>query len=246
MHFTALLMCREQHSLRLLAAAMDGLDIEQETCLSASEAVENLAKGRFSALVVDFDLPAAAQVARLARLLPPQKRPVVFALIGASTAIASAFQSGANFVLYKPLDSRQLLRSLRAGRGFMRPDRRHSRREKVETLVYLQFGVASFSSIVLDTTEKGLAMQTGEPLPVSSDIPFRFVLPGTSDMVDGEGDVIWADDNGRVGMLFTGINAASRRHLKEWIAKHGTMRGTHEGSRPRERATKARAATASN
>src|SRR5215813_7648193 len=72
MHFTALLMCREQHSLRLLAAAMDGLDIEQETCLSASEAVENLAKGRFSALVVDFDLPAAAQVARLARL--PRRR----------------------------------------------------------------------------------------------------------------------------------------------------------------------------
>ncbi|HEY7097497.1 MAG TPA: PilZ domain-containing protein [Terriglobales bacterium] len=239
-------MCREHRSLRMLAAAMDGLDIEQETCLSASDVIENLASGRFSALVVDFDLPSAAQVARLARLVPPQKRPVVFALIGASTAIASAFQSGANFVLYKPLDEDHLLRSLRAARAFMRPDRRRARRERVETLVYMQFGVAALPAIVLDITEKGLAMQTGEPLPVTSDIPFRFVLPGTSNMIDGSGDVIWADDNGRVGMFFTGMNAGSRRHLKEWIAKHGRKkRDVHESSRPRERTAKTRAASAS-
>src|ERR1700751_2295767 len=104
----ALLMCREQHALRTLATALDELDIEQETCLSAPDAIEKLATGRFSALLLDFDLPASAQVARIARLSAPQKRPVIFAIIGASPAIASAFRCGANFVLYKPLIHDQL------------------------------------------------------------------------------------------------------------------------------------------
>jgi len=99
----ALLLCSDQPSLRVITAALDELEIEPEACLSAQEAMERLVQGYYSALVLDFDLPAAAQVAKLARMAPPERRPVVFAMIGASTAIASTFQAGANFVLYKPL-----------------------------------------------------------------------------------------------------------------------------------------------
>ena len=76
MRLNALLMCREQPALRMLAAALEELGIEQEICLSAPEAMERLAKGSYSTLVLDFDLPAASQVARMARLAPAQRRPV--------------------------------------------------------------------------------------------------------------------------------------------------------------------------
>ena len=126
MNVNALLMCREQEALQMLVGALDELEIEEEICVSEPEAMELLAVGYYSAVVVDFDLPGAAQVARLARLLPAQRRPVVFALINALTDVGSAFQAGANFVLYKPLVCDQVMRSLRAGRAFMRPDRRRS------------------------------------------------------------------------------------------------------------------------
>ncbi len=111
---------------------MNELGIEQEICASAAEALELLALRYFSALVVDFDLLSAAQVARMARLAPPQRRPVVFAMIGTRTDVADSFQSGANFVLYKPLVLAQVSRSLRAGKGFMQADRRRSPRLKLE------------------------------------------------------------------------------------------------------------------
>jgi DNA-binding response OmpR family regulator len=113
-----------------LAAAMKELEIEQEACGSAPQALELLAQRYYSALVVDFDLPTASQLVRLARMAPAQRRPVVFAMIGARTDVGGTFQSGANFVLYKPLVVSQVLRSLRAGRGFMRADRRRAPRQK--------------------------------------------------------------------------------------------------------------------
>jgi len=219
MRLNALLLCRDQQSLRTLAAALDELEIEPEVCLSSQDALELLAHGHYSSLILDFDMPGALQVARLARLAPPQRRPVVFAMIGARTGIANALQAGANFVLYKPLVFEQVTRSLRAGRGFMRPDRRRSPRQKLETLVYLQFGVAALPAIVLDVNEQGLALQAPEPLPPVERVPLRFVLPGTEYMVEATGEMIWADDEGRVGMLFAHLAPSAKKHLKEWLAK---------------------------
>lgn len=212
-------MCRNQQSLRMLAGVLEELGIEQETCASADEAMELLVAGRYSALVLDFDLPNAVQVAQMARLAPPNRRPVVFAMIGALTAVAATFQAGANFVLYKPLVWEQVARSLRAGRGFMRPDRRSSPRQKLETLIYLEFGIATLPAIVLDVNEHGLSLQAAEPLPAVAKVPFRFVLPGSSHTVEGAAELVWADDTGRVGMVFSHLSPASRKHLKNWLGK---------------------------
>ena len=104
----------------------------------------------------------------------------------------------------------------------MKPNPRHSPRHALEALVYLQFGVAALPAIVLDLSEQGLALQAPEPLPPVQNVPLRFVLPGTSYLVEAIGKVIWADDDGRAGMFFSRLTSASRHHLKDWLAKRGT------------------------
>jgi CheY-like chemotaxis protein len=219
MGLNALLVCRDQQSLHVLAVALNTLGIEPEVCQSSSDAMELMTRGYYSALALDFDLPNAALTVKIARLASTQRRPVVFAMIGGLTEIAATFQAGANFVIYKPLTSEQVLRSLRAGKAFMRADLRRSPRQKLETLAYLQFGIAAMPSMVLDLNEQGISLQSPEPLPPLQHVPLRFVLPGTSHMVEGTGEMIWADDHGRAGMLFSRMTAASRKHLKQWLAK---------------------------
>jgi hypothetical protein len=221
MKLNALVMSRDQPSLRVLAAVLDVLEIEHQTCLSSAEAVELLVHGHHSALILDFDLPGAGQVARMARMASPQRRPVVFAMVSAFTPVGGAFQSGVNFVLYKPMVCEQVMRSLRAGERFMKPNPRHSPRHPLEALVYLQLGVAALPAIVLDLSEQGLALQATEPLAQLQNIPLHFVLPGTSHLVEATGEVIWADDDGRAGIFFSDLNAASRSHLSNWLAKRG-------------------------
>jgi len=224
MRLNALLMCRNQGPLQVLAAQLGELGISQDVCLSAPEAVEALTQGRYSALILDFDLPGAAQVAQLAHMVPPRRRPVVFAMIGVLTGIGSTFQAGANFVLYKPLVAEQVARSLRVGRGFMRPDRRRATRHKIETLAYLKCGTTTLPTIVVDISEGGLALQAPEPLTMLPEIGFRFALPGGAHSVEGSGELIWADDIGRAGMLFTRLTAASQKYLKNWLAKRSAKR----------------------
>ena len=38
-------------------------------------------------------------------------------------------------------------------------------------------------------------------------------------MVEGMGEVVWADDAGRAGMLFSHLTPASRKYLKQWFVK---------------------------
>jgi CheY-like chemotaxis protein len=232
MSVNALLMCRDQSTIRLVKAALEELGIEAEACVSASEAMELLVRKHYSALIVDLDLPAAVQSVRLARSADAKRRPVVFTLIGA-TNVMSAFQAGANFVLYKPLSMPEVVRCLRAGRGFMQSDRRRSSREKLESIIYLQFGIAALPALILDVSEIGLALQAAEPLPAIQEIPFRFVLPATDQMIEGTAELIWADDHGRAGMLFANLPAHSRKHLREWLANrnHVAIHGRSVPSR---------------
>jgi hypothetical protein len=101
----------------------------------------------------------------------------------------------------------------------MQADRRQSERQSLESLVYLQFGIAALPAMVLDLNQDGLALQAPEPLPPVQQVPLRFVLPGTSNMVEGMGEVIWADDGGRAGMSFSHLTPASRKYLKQWFGK---------------------------
>jgi len=221
MKLSALLVSQDRPSLRVLAALLDVLHIEHQTCVSSGEAVELLVKGHHSALMLDFDLPGAGQVARLARMASLPRRPVVFAMVSAFTPVGGAFQSGVNFILYKPLVYEQVARSLRAAQGAMKPNPRHSPRHPLEALVYLRLGVTALPAIVLDLSEQGLALQAPEPLPRIQNVPLRFVLPGTTHLVEATGRVIWADSDGRAGMFFSRLTPASRHHLKNWLTKRG-------------------------
>src|SRR5450755_2658249 len=190
MRLNALILSRSQSSVRALVAAFAELGIEYQVSLSASETIEALASGHHSALVVDFDLPHAVQVANIAHGISGKRKPVLFGMIGAETPIGSVFQAGANFALYKPLDLLQVLHSLRAAQGFMQADRRTVSRPKSETLAYLQLPTATVPVLVQDLTEQGISIQAAEPLLPLRGVALRFLLPGTTQVVHATGDFI--------------------------------------------------------
>lgn len=224
MGINALVMSRSNGAVKVLVAAFAELGIEYKVSASAPETLEILATEHHSALIIDFDLPDAACVARMARSLPEKRRPVLFGMIGAATPVGSAFQAGANFVLYKALESQQVLHSFRAARGFMRGDRRSSTRQKSETMAYLQFPTGIVPALVVDVTEQGLSLQAAEGLTPLRGVPLRFLLPGTAEVIHATGDFIWADGNGRAGLFFSKIAPACQRALQSWLKKRAAKR----------------------
>ena len=219
MRLNSLLVSQDPPSLRCLAAALARLDIESEVCSSCSHALEILVKSLYSAIVVDFDEPGAAQVAQMARLTGSGRSPLVLALVTELGPVSGAFQAGIKFVLHKPLKAHDVAQSLWDARQFMRRDRRRAPRDAAKALVQLQLAGTTLPALLRDLSEQGLALQAPEPLSQVQSIPLRFVLPGTTQTVNAIGEVIWSDEAGRAGLFFSRLTPASQKHLRNWFAR---------------------------
>ena len=232
MNFNALVMARSASGTKTLVAAFAELGIEFRVSTSASETIEMLAASYHSAVIVDFDMPQALRVAKMVRALEPKRRPIVFGMLGSQTSIAGVFQAGTNFVLYKPLDLRQVLHAFRAAQGFMRPDRRQRSRLKSEALAYLHFLNGTVPALVLDVTEQGLSVQAAEALVPMRGVRLRFILPGSAQFITATGDFIWADASGRAGLFFRELAPGARRNLDAWLRRREAKRSESVHSLP--------------
>jgi PilZ domain len=209
-----------------LNAALCELGIRIISCPSRQEALELVVAGRCSTLIVDFDLPRAEEVVRMAALLPPAQKPALLAVASRTwPGTGEAFHSGASRILYRPLDAQQVKDALKSGRKG-RKTQRKSARYQMKALVYLEFGDRTLPAISLDISEHGLAVQAAEPVPISSDLAFRCVLPATSFTFEGRAEVIWASDHGRAGLFFSKLSPAAHKQLRRWLSHHHAKNGT--------------------
>lgn len=217
---SAAVLCHDKRSLQTLQSTLEELGIDLVSCNTGQEALELVMSGRGSTLIVDFDLPGAEEVIRMAALLPPTQKPALLAVASrAWPGTGQAFQSGASRILYRPLQAELLRDALKAEKARSKTNRRKSARYEVKTLVYLDLESGPLSGVSIDIGEHGLAVQATEPVPVSSNLAFRCVLPGTRITLQGHADVMWASDQGRAGLFFSKLSPAARKHLKRWLNK---------------------------
>lgn len=223
MRQSAAVLCHDKRSLQTLELTLERLGMELVNCGSQKEALELVMNGNCSTLIVDFDLPGAEEVIRMAALLPPAQKPALLAVASrAWPGTGQAFQSGAHRILYRPLEAELVKDAIKSGRKSAKSNRRASARHEVKTLVYLELEGATLTGISINIGEHGLAMQATEPVPMNSNLPFRCVLPGTTITLHGHADVMWASDQGRAGLFFSKLAPAARKHLKQWLSKRGS------------------------
>jgi hypothetical protein len=218
MHQSAAVFCEDRKSLPAVEASLEQLGIELVRCHSWQSALESVVSGRCSTIIVDFDLPGAGEVVRMAAMLPPAQRPTLLAVASqAWPGTGQAFHSGVNRILYRPIDPYMIESALHSGKKPVQANRRKSARYEAKTLVYLEHKGGTLTGISVDIGEHGFAVQSNHSVPVNSSVSFRCVLPGTSTKFYGHADVMWVNDKGRAGLFFTRLTAAARKGLKHWL-----------------------------
>ena len=222
MRQAAAVLCQDRSSLRTLKAAVERMGVDLVDCSSQQQALEMVLSGDCSTLIVDFDLPGAGEVIRMAALLPPEQKPALLALASRVwPGTGQVFQSGASRILYKPLEGEQVREAVASGKKHSTKAARKAARYEMKTLVYLELESGTLPGIGIDISEHGLAVQAAEPVPISSNLAFRCVLPGTDFTLHGHAEVIWASEHGRAGLFFSRLAPAARKHLKQWLSKRG-------------------------
>lgn len=228
MRQTAAVMCRDNRSLATLQAALSKLDMLLLPCQSGEEALEKVIAKNCSTLIVDFDLPGAQEVVRMAALLPPAQKPTLLAVASrAWPGTGEAFHSGASRILYRPIAEEQVTDALQTGKKPAQSKQRKAERYEMKALVHLECDSRTITAISIDISEHGLAVQASEPVPMNSELAFRCTLPGSDFALQGHAEVAWAGDHGRAGMFFSKLSPAARKHLKHWLGRRSASNRAH-------------------
>jgi len=223
MRRSAALLCHDASALRMLKTALEDVNIEPVTCRSNQDAMELVLQGSCAVLVADFDMPSAVETLKMGALLQPPQRPLLLAMTAMLPwpGTGQAFQSGADRILYKPLEMSQVKEAFSASRQLKSKDGRKAPRYEIKTMIYLELKGGTLPAIGVDISECGFAVQATEPIPMCADLAFHCILPGTGQQLHGRADLIWTDAHGRAGAIFSRMTPAARKHLKRWLSQHG-------------------------
>ena len=224
MSFRALLVTKDDQAGEVLTAVLSNFGLSVQCC-GYSDAVCLVTEQKFQAVLVDFDDPhSAALVFQNLSSAPFQSHAVTVALLSDKNKVRSAFGTGANFVLYKPISTDQALSTLRAATALIKRERRTAFRVPIQVGVTLrlpaQAGASEIEGILLDLSETGMDVLSSQPLYPLARLDVRFTLPNSPSELQLAGEVAWANPNGESGVRFADLPDPVHAALHGWLAEH--------------------------
>lgn len=218
MTLQALLVSKDDEAADILIRVLAGFGVAVERFSETEIALQRLGEQRFDSLIVDFDEPDTAR--HLLEALP-QSKPgalITMALLREESSVREILQSGAKFILHKPVTAEQASATLRAATSLLRRERRRAHRVPVQAPVQIRVaGEDEIEGILLDVSQTGIDVLAAQALHPAALIGLRFTLPDGSVEVDAQGEVAWANSNGQSGVRFLEVPASQAEKLNAWV-----------------------------
>jgi hypothetical protein len=83
----------------------------------------------------------------------------------------------------------------------------------------LVVGEKELKATSTNISESGIALMVHHALPKNATARLQFTLPRTSDALDMEAEVAWADLKGHAGLRFVKVPASSQQLLENWLGE---------------------------
>jgi len=222
MGLKALLLCSDEKIVRVLRRVLGDLDIEVELCADAEAALRKLTRQRFEAIVADLSDDGASGVVSSARNAPCNKQAVAVAIVEPTVALKAVFQTGAHFVLYKPVSSERAKSSFRAARALMKSERRRNIRVAVQIPVIMRSSEAGGNMKVttIDLSEGGMAIALPNRKRPVGRWQIAFTLPGTERELEIPAEFAWESAKEQGGLRFVQPSADATVQLRDWLRQN--------------------------
>jgi CheY-like chemotaxis protein len=220
----SLVVSRDPEILGVLGSLMSEVGMEIEVCPELPGAIQSLNERKFDTVIVDCDQDKDG-FELLTRLREDERHQKMVAVgitsdVGANQAV---FKSGATFVLNKPLPVEDARRILLISNGIMTRAVRRFMRLPVDTLAVVSVDDRQ-EGIILNVSQKGLAIQTTETLTCGQIVYVSFLLPDTFDLIESMAQVMWVDVSGRAGIEFRTIGDRDQESLSRWVWERARRR----------------------
>ena len=218
MSLNGAVLASDAQVLCTLNEVMDHLAIPTAVHTESESMQRALALNRFDSIVLDMDNPDAGKVLRLIRESDHNSRALILAITSDAANAREAFESGANFVLHKPLSPMQTSSCIRTGYSTLFRNRRRHARVAANIAASIAFGSRRINGTILDVSKGGLALRCEAKVDIGQVVSVAFKLPGDKETVNATGAVVWADVKRIAGLRFTFVPEADLRRIERWLA----------------------------
>jgi CheY-like chemotaxis protein len=222
----AMLLCTDASAVQTVTRVFKDLGVEVETSPNLAAAIDQITAHKFDAIIVDDQVEGSSLVLESSRQLVSCRKSVRIVLADTPTSIGSAFQTGTQIVLYKPLSPERVRHGLRAVRNLMAQERRRgSKRVQVEIAAKLNYGRGrNIAVIVEDLSDSGAAVRSAGRLGGPQQFTFECSLPDALEPLKAKAEFVWREEGGMCGIHFTDMSASSRKALLEWIKSRSSVK----------------------
>jgi DNA-binding response OmpR family regulator len=221
MHKRALVVDNEPVSCEQIEKVLHSVGIESLVLNRSSEAPNILRESKFSIAFfgLRMDFPDGTELTRQMRysgfnrmtpvvLISDDQRP---------HAMSEAFEAGASFFLYKPIDIESLLRLVRATQGAMENERRRTRRVPLQCRMQLRIGDQQIDGQTMDVSMEGVLVRVSRPIPVGSSVNVSLQLSKGTNPVVAAGCVVRVIGGNQLGIHLGKLGLTESQRLQEFL-----------------------------
>lgn len=216
----ALIVDDDLGTCELIQAILQSADIEAIISTDSSRAAKLLHNEEFDAFFFDVNMPAldGIELTRLARSSPKNRKTPIIIITGeeAPSVMQRAFQAGANFLLFKPINRERLLRLSQSTKSVFQKERRHYQRVVAKCKVKIQADQETLEGESLDLSLNGLMVRAAKTLPLGRNVHLEIHLSPSAPPIKVQGKVVrlvGAD----MGIHLEDVPAESSQRLQDFL-----------------------------
>jgi CheY-like chemotaxis protein len=204
----------------LIQEVLRTVDIESLVLTHSGQAVTCLAREKFDAVFLDVHMPTpdGIELTRKIRSGGLNVSTPIMMITGEDdrALLGRAFEAGANFFLYKPIDRHAILRLVRATNDSVEHEKRRFRRIKVSCNVSIESGGAQLKGSTLDMSIGGMFVQSSAVLPMGTVAQVTVHLP-SGPPLSFAARILRVAGGDCMGMQFENVTPALSKGLQEFL-----------------------------
>src|SRR5712692_6312510 len=205
----------------LIQEVLTSAEIEAQATSSSLQASKILREERFDAVFLDVRMPApdGIELARQIRASGRNQTTPIVMITGEEdrTVLTRAFQAGANFLLFKPIDRHRLIRLIRVTEGMIQREKRQYQRVRVGCKVSLQSGQQRSSGRTVDLSLNGAMIQADNVYSVGSIVQMELELTPGKPELRAAARVVRVVGNDCMGLHIEKMPLADSAKLQEFL-----------------------------
>jgi CheY-like chemotaxis protein len=200
----------------LSAAEMDSL-----TLTDSADAAKRISQEKFDAIFLDVNMPSpnGIELTRQIRASGLNRSTSIVVITGEEdrALLARAFEAGANFFLFKPIDRHRMLPVIRITKGYIHVEKRRYQRVKSSCRVSLEWGQERLSGRTLDLSLGGMCLLVSRVLPMGSTVRLSLELKAGTPPLRLAARVVRVSENDCMGLKIENAGSEESKRLQEFL-----------------------------